>query len=70
MQKHRLLEQALPSLFPFSLPPPLFAPATQAKQGHINRAFHIYEYLQGGSKVVEKFFMLFNITALLVGLVA
>ena len=32
MQKHRLLEQALPSLFPFSLPhpPPLFAPATQA----------------------------------------
>ena len=33
MQKHRLLEQALPSLFPFSLPPPppLFAPATQAK---------------------------------------
>ena len=37
---------------------------------HINRAFHIYEYLQGGSKVVEKFFMLSNITALLVGLVA
>ena len=33
MQKHRLLEQALPSLFPFSLPPPppLFAPATQAR---------------------------------------
>ena len=32
MQKDRLLEQALPSLFPFSLPPPapLFAPATQA----------------------------------------
>ena len=32
MQKHRLLEQALPSLFPFSIPPPppLFAPATQA----------------------------------------
>ena len=32
MQKHRLLEQALPYLFPFSLPPlpPLFAPATQA----------------------------------------
>ena len=32
MQKHRLLEQALPSLFPFSLPPPppLFAPAMQA----------------------------------------
>ena len=33
MQKHRLLEQALPSLFPFSLPPPppppLFAPAMQ-----------------------------------------
>ena len=34
MQKHRLLEQALPSLFPFSLPspPPLFAPATQARE--------------------------------------
>ena len=34
MQKHRLLEQALPSLFPFSLPPPPppFAPATQARK--------------------------------------
>ena len=32
MQKHRLLEQAFPSLFPFSLPPlpPLFVPTTQA----------------------------------------
>ena len=30
MQKHRLLEQALPSLFPFSPPPSPFAPATQA----------------------------------------
>ena len=37
MQKHRLLEQALPSLFPFSLPPPppLFAPATQARKKRI-----------------------------------
>ena len=37
MQKHRLLEQALPSLFPFSLPPPppLFAPATQAMLGSL-----------------------------------
>ena len=26
MQKHRLLEQALPSLFPFSPPPPLLRP--------------------------------------------
>ena len=33
MQKHRLLKQALPSLFPFSLPPPLFAPVTQARTG-------------------------------------
>ena len=36
---HRLLEQALPSLFPFSLPPPppppLFAPATQAKPAEL-----------------------------------
>ena len=32
MQKHRFLEQVLPSLFPFSLPPPLFAPATQARK--------------------------------------
>ena len=37
MQKHRLLEQALPSLFPFSLPPPppLFAPATQATSFYV-----------------------------------
>ena len=37
MQKHRLLEQARPSLFPFSLPPPppLFTPATQANLSRV-----------------------------------